>query len=146
MLDVMPAWLLRLDVWELVGVIAYTQAFALLETILIWGLIMLLTLILPRRLTGERFMPLISTLIFIHALWVGILHVSFETFRAMSTFQLLSIPLLYLLSVTMAVLLVLRSGRFNTLLRSILDRLAVLVSLYIIIDILSILVILMRNL
>ena len=33
MLQLVPAWRLRLDAWDLVGVIAYTQAFALLESL-----------------------------------------------------------------------------------------------------------------
>jgi hypothetical protein len=146
MLDVLPAWLLRLDVWELVGVIAYTQAFALLESLLIWGLVLLLTLVLPRRSSSDRFIPLVFLLIFIHSIWSGILHFSFGTLRELSTVQLLPIPVLYLLSVAVPVVLILRSGKFAALLRAILDRLAVLVSLYIVIDILSVVVILIRNL
>jgi hypothetical protein len=146
MLQELPAWLMRLDVGDLLGVIAYTQVFALLETLLVWGMIMLLTFILPWRLSGERFIPLISSLIFIHALWAGALHNAFDAFRALGPLQLLLVLAIYLLSVTGAVLLILRSGRFNVMLQSLLERLAVLVPLYITFDVLGILVILMRNL
>jgi hypothetical protein len=105
MLQELPAWLMRLEVGDLLGVIAYTQVFALLETLLVWGMIMLLTFILPWRLSGERFIPLISSLIFIHALWAGALHSAFGAFRALGSLQLLLVLAIYLLSVTGAVLL-----------------------------------------
>ena len=145
-LDELPAWILRLEVGELLGVIAYTQAFALLETLLLWGGMMLLKLFLPRRLTSDSFIPLVSALVFIHAFWSGALLYSFGTFRALGLPQLLLLLALYLLTMIGTALLVLRSARIQTGLWSLLNRLTVLISLYVAIDIVSVLVILLRNL
>ena len=51
----MPSWVLRLRTWDLVGVIAYMQAFARFETLVVLLAMILLAVMLPGRL--NRLLP-----------------------------------------------------------------------------------------
>ena len=46
MLRDVPAWILYMDVWDLIGTISYTLAFALLETFILFLLLVLFSLLL----------------------------------------------------------------------------------------------------
>jgi len=51
----MPAMVLEMGVWRILGVTAYVLVFALLESLLVFGLILLVSFILPERLFGVKF-------------------------------------------------------------------------------------------
>ena len=64
-----PAYLRRMDLVDVLGVLAYTQVFALLESVVLLGLLILISIALPRRLFKDKFVPQGTVLIFTMFLW-----------------------------------------------------------------------------
>jgi hypothetical protein len=52
-----PALILRANIWEVIGVIAYVLAFALFESVSVLALLILVGMILPQSLFKNMFVP-----------------------------------------------------------------------------------------
>jgi len=145
-LEELPAWLLRLSVWELLGVIAYTQAFALFESLGIFLIVLIPALILPKWLFANHFVALAGLLVFTNSLWAILLQQNYATVSDWGARQFLPWLALYALSMLAVYVSVLFSQKLSQWIRSFLDRTAVLAGLYITIDVISVLIVLIRNL
>lgn len=146
LLEEVPAWLVRMNAWELVGAVAYTQFFALLESLAIWLLLVLILGILtPARLLNGQFLALGSVMVFVHALWAVAVHLNYQDIREWGSRQFLPWLVLYLLSVVAAWLLVTRAGQVQRAVRALMERLSILSYVYVFVDVLSIFVIFFRN-
>ena len=53
-----PSLILKANIWQILGVLAYTLVFALFESLLLFGFLALLAAVLPRRFFKERFVYL----------------------------------------------------------------------------------------
>ena len=53
--DRLPRWLLHLDPWAVIGIFAYAQMFALLESLSLLLVLLFLSAVLPVRLFRNRF-------------------------------------------------------------------------------------------
>lgn len=69
-----PAWILRLSLWDMVGVISYSLALALRESIIIFLGLCLLAFILPPWLLSKKFTASSAILLFVSAIWFIFLH------------------------------------------------------------------------
>ena len=69
-----PAWILRLSVWDVIGVMSYTLVIALLETLLVTLGIELLTTLLPEQWRKKKRVAIASSIAFVASIWFGILH------------------------------------------------------------------------
>lgn len=140
-----PAWVLRLSLWDLIGVIAYTQAFALLESAIIFLVLILLGAILPGRLFRDRFVAQGSMAVFLTSAWAVAAHYSDDAIRLWSAKMFLLGFAVYLASVAVFYGLIHRHDRLAEAIRSLVERLLVLSLLYVSIDVLSLLIVAFRN-
>jgi hypothetical protein len=145
LLNEVPALILRLSVWNLIGVISYYMLFTLCEAVFVWMALNLLGAILPDAIIQQQLLAKGSVLVLVTYLWLApILH----NFR-----MLLYWPVgawlwvgLYVLLLLSVQLLFMRFPSLDRRIRAAIDRLVVLAAAYVILDILGIFVIFVRNL
>lgn len=140
-----PAWLLRLSAWDLIGIIAYTQLFALLESVLVFVALIILGGVLPARLFRDKFVPQSSMAVLLTSSWVMLAHSYSGIFNPDRVKQLALWFALYLISLGLAYAAVQRYQKLQALLRAFGNRLMVLSSVYIAIGVLSAAVVVLRN-
>lgn len=67
------AWILRMSLWELIGVVSYPLFGALLETLLVFAGFVLLAVILPENWLRKKFVSLVTAVIFTLSIWFAVL-------------------------------------------------------------------------
>ncbi|UCG22783.1 MAG: hypothetical protein JSW55_11425 [Chloroflexota bacterium] len=136
---------MRLTTWDFVGAVAYVLSFALLESVLLFLAIMVLAFILPGRMFRSKFVALSTVLVLVASAWFIYLHFNDE----MIDNRQITLLALWVFSFALALvglsLLVHRSQRIENSLFALAGRLAVLAILYIFIDLLSVIVVVLRN-
>lgn len=146
----MPNLLLRLNIPELIGVAAYILGFALLESclffIVLFATLFLLALVLPRKLLGDHLVAISSLLALLISGLAMVFQLSLNRIFLISTKRSVVFVGVILLGFLGYYFIVLRFPKFENAVRSLLRRLSVLSGLYALLGILSILVILIRNL
>jgi hypothetical protein len=140
-----PGWIVQMSMWDVAGTAAYPLAFALLESVIVFIPVVILGLILPASLRGDKFLPLITALVLLVSIWVGILHFSLGALQAWGTVELLLGLGAFLLSLVVVFVLVARSEKLSSAITAFAKRLAVLSALYLLIDIFGLIVIVVRN-
>ena len=150
----------RTNYWDAVGVAAYGLMFALVESLLIWVILILMGFILPQKWSESKRMVLLGALIVVTALWamIGQLYFLLEwsfpsssiLFLARQSHPLRILYAGYLVVATISVVLVaylaVFSDRFQRMFVSLIDRLSTLMGLYLFLDMASIIIVLIRNL
>ena len=142
----MPGWQPFLDTWAILSILAYALAFALLESLIVLGLVVALAAILPARTLRTRFVGLGSTLVLAITFWTVIFQLIFEpviVYWSRAEFALWFG--LALVSILLTVLLVHRSERAQQLISSLADRLTVFVYLYVPLGLLGLAAVVTRN-
>jgi hypothetical protein len=144
-LRAVPSWALAMDSWTLVGTIAYTQAFALIESLLIMAFLVMLAFILPGGLYRDRFVAQSSVALFLAAGGAILAHFKGVELGIWSTrgFMIWSAILLVLIGVTSLIL-----ARFDGLrkeIESLAERMQVLATVYIVMGVLSVMIVIIRN-
>jgi hypothetical protein len=140
-----PAWILKLNLWEMVGVIAYTQAFALFETIILVLLFVIAAFILPGRLLRDNLKVSSALIMLVFACWMLVLHYRFRWIENENHQRLALWGLSFILAVAAAIWVSNKWERLRSPVGQITSRLSVLVGLYLFIDFISILIIVIRN-
>ncbi len=138
---------LRLGVSDLIGVFAYTQAFALFESSILFTVLLVLAFALPWRLLREDFIVRGTALIFLTSPWafgVYLLIVGNE-FRNLGLIGQLALLIAYLAWLGAAYLLILRHELVRRAVRGLVERIAVLSVFYLAVDVISVGVVLVRN-
>lgn len=141
----LPSWLLRLSVWDLVGVLAYTQAFALIESVVLLVGILVLSILLPARLLRDELVPVATALVLLASFWMILIHFYGERLRDLGAPILLVTVFLILASLLITYALTLRNQRLSQVVSLFNERLSMLSYLYLSIGTLSLLVVLLRN-
>ena len=136
--------MLKLDTWELIGLIAYTQLFALLESLGLWLALILMAVVLPARILREKFVAKSSVSVFLLSIFGILIH--FELVHWWKLAELLAGLAGCLLGTVVLYVLLHRSKKLDDGLRAFADRLVVLSSIYVLIDLLSVAVVIVRNL
>jgi len=140
-----PAWILRLSSWEFIGIIAYTLAFALLESVIILLTLIFLGTILPARFLRDRFVAQSSMLVLLTSGWAIVAHYNDEVIRLWGIKEFLFWSLPYLTSLALAYVLIHRYERLGKYIRSLAERLTVLSFTFASIDFLGVIVVILRN-
>jgi hypothetical protein len=144
MFYIIPAWVLRMNLAQLSGAIAYILVFALLESLLIWGLLALLAVLLPQSLLRQNFVAQGMMLALLTAIFSIMVHFNYE-FLVANRGYLLALTIIYLPCAAVCHFLAGRYRKIDAALRGILDRLTVLTGLYIFFDLVSLMIVIMRN-
>jgi hypothetical protein len=144
-LRTIPSWILSMDIWQLIGVIAYTQAFALLESVLVFLILLFIAIILPRKWFRDRFVAQVCMAVLFASAWAILAHFYGQNYGiwAIKRFLLSMTPLLVLIIVFS--ILIIRFKGFQKVIDAFVEHLLVLSLLYVGIDVFSIIVILFRN-
>jgi hypothetical protein len=145
----LPSYLMRMKIWEIVGVFAYTQVFAFLESSLLLLSLIIIAELLPYPLFLKHFTTQAALISILATLWIIPLHYKtqiltifpkFENSWAsgiwLGIFVALVVGLSFLLS---------RYKRLERAFDTFIDKLTVVSSLYLIVDISSLLIVLIRN-
>jgi len=141
----LPAWILILTPWNMAGVIAYTLAFALLESLTLLSGLLVLAIVLPRRWFRDKFVALSTVAVFVTTGWAILAHYNDAALQTWSIKTFLLWAGVYLVSLGFSYTLVQRFTKLEKLVVSLADRLLILGYLYLSLDILSIAVIALRN-
>jgi hypothetical protein len=139
-------WLLRLTLWETLGVIAYILGYAFLESLVAFVIALVIALILPRRLVENRFIPLTMVVLTLTLGFFIFLNVTQE--RAMLQGRYLGALAglaAYLVAAVLAVVFLRRSERVMRLLNGFIDRLMPLTVLYALVGLAGALIVVYRN-
>jgi hypothetical protein len=174
LLKVVPGFILRMSAWELLCVIAYIQATTLVECILILGLLVLFCGLLPGRVLRDHFvfkgiqlvllssicaalfhfLPKIANLA--APLWSALLQriggsLNPDTLNWIQSEGFLDVFFLFLLAISYPIFVIgiFRTKQFNQKLQdfvpAFIERLNVLSSLYVVIDLVALLLVLGLN-
>lgn len=145
-LNVMPGWLLYLSIGDILGILAYTQAFALLESSLILFVLIILAAVLPTQLLRLRFVAQGSMVVFVTTFWLVLFQLIFEPVMLnWSSSQLFLWLGLALTSIVLACILIHRSSRTRKAITALAERLTVFLYVYIPLGILGLLIVIIRN-
>jgi hypothetical protein len=146
----LPSYLMRMKIWEIVGVFAYTQVFALLESILLLVVLILIAEILPRHLFLEHFTTQAALVSLLVTLWIIPFHYKVQILAAFPSFENRWVGFFWLgLFVTLTIgicLLFRRYTKFEQGFQVFVEKLTVVSMLYLIVDVVSLVIIIARNL
>jgi len=132
-----PSYILWLDWFEIFSVFSYTQAIALLESILTFLIFLSIALIFPKKLLLDHFPSQISLVLFLTVILIIIYH-SFGTLFLVEGINKLIIVFIfmgYLCIILLPSVLKLDLNRFDSIIMKLLENLSVLSSLYLIISV-----------
>lgn len=71
-----PGWEKYLSAWDIANILAYVLALALLESLLLFSVLVLLRVILPTRLVRDRFVAKATMFVGMNVLWAMFLHLT----------------------------------------------------------------------
>jgi hypothetical protein len=144
----LPVLVLPLNLYHVLGAAAYTLASALVESLVVFGLLCLLSILLPAPVFRSRLVPVGTAVILLASICAAFIHFH-PVWRIQAIRYSLwaggwvligiaaSIPSVYWIG---------HSSRWQTALQSTAERLALLSQVYLIFDGLAMLLILFRNL
>lgn len=145
-----PSWLEYLNVWRVLTIAAYVAAFALLESLVMTGLLVLLALFFPLRFFVDRFALIGSSLAGLLSLAAFLLQRKINLVYRLELWQLVLYPILLLACLALVVFLLnLIYDRIPVLARFVKDlaeRLTIFAYFYIPIGLVGMLLVLVRNL
>ena len=145
-LAILPAWLLRLSIWELAGVISYPLVDALLESGILWMGLVGLSFVLPRKWLADKFVALSSALAWLLAAWAALVQFIYDRMLQWGPEQMVPGLLLVAVSFGLVYWLVQRYGRLEGWIKRLTQGLIVLTYFYMIFDLLGLVVVILRNL
>ena len=150
----------RTNVWDAIGVVSYGLFFALLESVAIFLIVALLGLLLPKKWDSNRRISVLAFLILITAVWAMISQLLFlwnislpagaiEYLRKSDHPVRITYTVL-LMVITPTVLLpaysLARTSKAIVVMQNLMERLSLLTVFYLFFDVLSVIIILVRNL
>jgi hypothetical protein len=142
-----PAWNNYLGLWDIVSILAYAFAFALAESLFVFSILALLRVLLPTPIVAKRFVSKATILALVNALWA----IVFDYVALSGTILLWKAPeyvlyaTLYVASIGVSWTLVHRLAPFAGQIEAFVDRLTVLLYIYIPLSVLSVIVVTVRN-
>jgi hypothetical protein len=146
----LPSFLRSLRISQIISIFAYVQVVSLIESFLLFALVTLLAVLLPRRLFLRNFLPQVSLLVLTLAFWAIGIHLYHEQVAMGRVADNPSLPY-YWTAIWIAVffalsILVRFNSRINSLLFSFVERLAFVSSVYLFFALISLPVVIIRNL
>ncbi|MCP4356837.1 MAG: hypothetical protein GY796_02320 [Chloroflexi bacterium] len=140
-----PSMLLRMSLWEIVAVISYALLFALLDSIVLFVGVTLLGLILPGRFFKDRFVAVGSMLALVTAVWLIIFNLNPAWFDQRQSVPLALWAISYVVVVAAAYIAIWRKPGVEAKVVNFVNRLTVLSSIYLFLDLISIIIVIIRN-
>ena len=142
LLNQIPAWILRVNFWELAGMIGLTLVFTLLESLIVTVGVLALAAIIPGKWFTEKMVILSTLFIWLTSIVSIIAHLKEPLMRS---FWGILILVGYLALLPGAYWLVRRFPKFETGMKSFMERLTILTVLYLFFDIVGLVIVILRN-
>ena len=151
---------LRTNNWDAIGLVSYSLAFALLETTAVFLLVLLISLLVPLRWDRDKRLAMLGTQFLVVASW-SILSKIYTAFDSpvpvwLSSFMIRDghplrilweiAGVLVVVSAVAPALMILKRESVTRTVNSVFDRLVVLSSFYVFLDLIGIVIIVIRNL
>ncbi|MGD2148904.1 MAG: hypothetical protein PVH41_19585 [Anaerolineae bacterium] len=127
----LPSWILFLKPWDLVGIFAYVQAFALFESAVLFLIVVALSLVLPGMAPDHSLVSRGCVIVLVHAFWILVLHGVGGDIPSWGRFRVLFLLGLYLVSFGSSLALVYRSSHVAEYLEMLAERLVVMLYVYV---------------
>ena len=143
--DGLPGWTHQMRAWDVIGVVAYVQAFALVESMVVFLPILCLSVLLPPSWFRDKFVALGTGLVYLSAVWSVFAQGHDNALRIWGYRQLLPWVGAYFASLLLFAILIHRSSRVEALIISFADRLTVLAFAYLFVALASVVIVLVRN-
>lgn len=140
----LPAWIKRLSIAEMVGVMAHSLAFALLDSLTVFIGLTLLAILLPESWLRKRYVAIGTAVAIITGIWMIYFHLN-GLISARNIGGLGLWILSYVVVLGLAYFFIQRNDRVSRAFSSFAERLALLAGIYIMLDIFGVIVILVRN-
>jgi hypothetical protein len=140
-----PAIRLRLEFWDVLGTVAYIQAFALIESLLVTGFVVLLGILLPKRLREAKFTALATTAILVAAAWSIFIHYDLEPMREWPLAKVYGRLALLLAGFLITLIPVWYFDKVSTIINKVTREGFILAQLYALIGVLSVVIVIIRN-
>jgi hypothetical protein len=143
--DGLPGWSRQMRAWDVIGVVAYVQAFALMESTVVFLPTLGLAILLPPGWFREKFVALGTGIVYLSAGWFTFAQLHDDAVRTWGYRQLLPWVATYFASVLLLAVLIHRSSRLEALITSFVDRVTVLAAAYLFVALTAVMIVLLRN-
>lgn len=144
-LRAVPSWVMSRTVGEIIGIISYPLAFALLESVLFLLGLVILAVILPGNLLRDRFVAQGSLASLIAVLGMIVAHIYGSDFGIWAARDFGRYVLLLIGIILVSWVLIYFIKNLNRIIENIAKRLTPLTTVYLVLDIIAVLVIVIRN-
>jgi hypothetical protein len=143
----LPAWLRYLTTWDILGILAYTQAFALFESASVLIIVTAIAAVLPEPLLRAHFLPQGSAIVLMTAFWAILFQLIFDAvIRSWSPADFALWFGMALVSILLVSVLVHRSEAVENAMTALADRLTVFLYVYIPSGLSGLGIVILRNL
>jgi len=142
-----PAWVLRLSAWQLVGVISYALLVALVESVLLFVGLVVLGTVLPRVVfgDGDGFVAQAVMIVLLTSAWAVVAHYNTDVIRLWGLRKFALWGMIYLASLGAGYALVRTVGKVEQVLRAVVERVSILSYAYVVADLAAVVVVIVRN-
>jgi hypothetical protein len=134
-----------MDTWTLVGTIAYTQAYALIESLLILAVLFVLAFILPGKVYRDRFVAQSSVALILAAGGAILAHYKGTELGIWNARGFLVWSGILLALIGLSSWLISRFDKMRKGIEALADRMQVLATIYIAVGIISVVIVIIRN-
>ena len=144
-----PSWLEYLSAWNVVLTAAYVLSFALFESVIVFGLICVLSFVLPQKIFRQQFIAQAGSIAAAISVGAFLLQRKMKVIYRLTHPELLIYPVFILIAIlTLILLLSYVFRRFESLtrfIRIIAERMTVFLYVYVPLGILGLLIVVFRN-
>ncbi len=144
-----PSWLYFMNLWNVLVLIAYVLAFALVESSIMMGFVTLLCLIFPSKIFRANFVPLASSLVTAMAAGAVMVQRRISYVYDLTLRQSVIYPALILAAMLLIIVLLSlifnRFKRFARLVSAVADRMIIFSFIYVPLSLISLVVVIIRN-
>ena len=144
LLDGLEGWSRQMRPWDVIGVVAYVQAFALVESIVVFLPLVLLSLALPPSWFRDRFVGLGVGIVYLSAAWFVLAQLNEDTLRTWGSRELLPWVTAYAASLLLLGVIIHRNPRLDVMIGSFVERVSVLASAYLVFLLAALVIVLLR--
>jgi hypothetical protein len=154
------SWLTeRSNLWDAIGVVSYGLLFAFVESLMVFLVVALLGLLISTKWEESRRIALLSILMFVLSLWamygqahfvwnlspsdwvLKLMAQSGHPYRVIFSITFIEV----FLSIAVSTFLVLRWDKFFRFMQEAIDRISLLTSLYLVLDLIGLVIVVIRN-
>jgi len=150
MLFQIPSWLYSHSKTGIFFLAAYVFTVALIESLLLFGFVLLVSLILPRRIFRDQFIAQGSLMVIACTIWALILKFQSESSGLRNLLEVSAWILIFILSLLLIAVvssfLMQRYQRSKSVLEAIADRMIIFAWIYVPVGLVSLAIVLVRNL